>query len=162
MRLGLWWLDVLGWPLARRRTMFWRHCRVTRVSTMFRCRWSLRWRGMGRWWRSVNPALSLRVPGPANIVLIPVTGNTVGKDADTDHGTVADDWNIGSLIRVNNVGTVDPAPARSCLHITPAIVGHATLHGDWNTGQQDGNDRVLHPWPGAQIDLFGGVGQLGL
>ena len=97
---------------------------------VFRQRWALHWGRMGRWWRSVDPALTLRVPRPANIVLIPVTGNTVGQDADADHGAGADDRNIRTLIGVNNVAGVDPTPARTRLHIAPAIVGHAALDGD--------------------------------
>jgi hypothetical protein len=95
-------------------------------------------------------------------VLIPVAGNTVGKDADADYGTVADDRNIGTLIRVNNIGAVNPAPARTSLHVTPAVVGHAALYGDWHARQQDGNHRVFHARPGSQVDLLGGIGQLSL
>jgi hypothetical protein len=142
--------------------MFWWHGPLTSRRMVFRQRWSLHWGRMGWRWRSVDPALSLWVPGPANIMLIPVAGNTVGQDADADHGAGADDRNIRTLIRVNNVAGVDPTPARPHLHIAPAIVGHAALNGDRHTGQQNGNYRVFHPWPSAQIHLFGGIGQLSL
>ena len=109
--------------------MFWWHWPLTSRRMVFRQRWPLHWPGV-RWWRrSVDPALALRVPGTANIVLIPVAGNTVGQDADADHGAGAEDRNIRTLIGVNNVAAVDPTPARTRLHIAPAIVGHAALDG---------------------------------
>ena len=104
----------------------------------------------------------LPVPGPPDVVLLPVIANNESNNAYANGGTVADHGNMRPLVEIADVSRIHPAPVFARNDITPAVVLHAPLDRYRKPLFQDRHDGIVHGGSGVQGYRPGGISHLGI
>lgn len=71
---------------------------------------------------AVHPHVTLRVERAAPVVAVPVAAQCEGDDRDPEPGRIAEQWPLGALEVVGELGGKGPATVASEQHIAPAPV----------------------------------------